>query len=252
MRTLSTTELLELWEQGYGRPSAEQALLLLRAACPEMSPDAPARLSIGWRDLLLVELRERMFGPRLAGLVDCPRCGERLEIEFDTVALRSGQPAAPPEALSVQAGGYTLALRLPDSIDLATAARAQDLEEARRLLLARCLRSVHSSVRFEENVAEQAEAVQTWPAGVIEAAARRMAEVDPLATVELELTCPDCGCAWSALFDIVSFFWAEIDAWAQRLLQDVHALASSYGWSEADILGMSPWRRQIYLGLIGA
>ncbi len=248
MRTLSTTELLELWEQGYGRSSAEQALLLLRAACPEMSSDAPARLSIGRRDLLLVELRERTFGSRLAGLVDCPRCGERLETELDTKELRSGQPATSPEALSVQAGGYTLALRLPDSMDLAAITRAPGVADARRLLLERCVLAVHA----EDEGGGPLPAVGDVPATVIDTAIRSLAEADPLATVELQLTCPHCGCAWTALFDIVSFFWAEIDAWAQRLLQEVHTLASVYGWSEAAILSMSPWRRQIYLELIGA
>ena len=35
-----------------------------------------------------------------------------------------------------------------------------------------------------------------------------------------------------------------------RFLRDVHTLASTYGWREADILALSPWRRQYYLALI--
>jgi hypothetical protein len=57
--------------------------------------------------------------------------------------------------------------------------------------------------------------------------------------------------SWDVLFDIVSFFWAEIGAWAQRLLREVHALASAYGWREADILALSAWRRRQYLDLAG-
>ena len=63
------------------------------------------------------------------------------------------------------------------------------------------------------------------------------------------LYCPECGHRWHATFDIVSFFWSEIDAWAYRTLHQVHRLASAYGWREADILAMSPWRRQFYLSL---
>jgi hypothetical protein len=33
------------------------------------------------------------------------------------------------------------------------------------------------------------------------------------------------------------------------MLYDVHALASAYGWREADVLAMSPMRRQVYLEL---
>jgi hypothetical protein len=52
-------------------------------------------------------------------------------------------------------------------------------------------------------------------------------------------------------FDIISFFWKEIDHWVKHLLLDVHVLAKAYGWSENDILEISPWRRRIYLEMIG-
>jgi hypothetical protein len=34
------------------------------------------------------------------------------------------------------------------------------------------------------------------------------------------------------------------------MLRDVHALATAYGWREADIVAMSPWRRQVYLDMV--
>jgi hypothetical protein len=49
---------------------------------------------------------------------------------------------------------------------------------------------------------------------------------------------------------VVSFFWMEVESWAYRILRQVHALASAYGWSEGDILAMSPWRRQFYLEMV--
>jgi hypothetical protein len=48
----------------------------------------------------------------------------------------------------------------------------------------------------------------------------------------------------------VSFFWQELDDWADRVLRDVHELASAYGWPENEILALSPRRRQCYLDLI--
>ena len=38
-------------------------------------------------------------------------------------------------------------------------------------------------------------------------------------------------------------------AWARRTLRDVHVLARAYGWREADVLALSPTRRQIYVEL---
>ena len=78
-----------------------------------------------------------------------------------------------------------------------------------------------------------------------------MARADPQADVTFSITCPACGHAWQAIFDIVSFFWREVNAWSYRLLYEVHLLASAYGWREADILAMSPWRRQCYLEMTG-
>ena len=47
-----------------------------------------------------------------------------------------------------------------------------------------------------------------------------------------------------------SYLWHEVDAWALRLLRDVHRLARAYSWREADILALSPSRRQCYLDLL--
>jgi hypothetical protein len=63
----------------------------------------------------------------------------------------------------------------------------------------------------------------------------------------LELRCPTCDHAWRAHFDIVAFFWAELDAQAKRLLSEVHTLAWAYGWREPDILSMNARRRRFYL-----
>ena len=85
---------------------------------------------------------------------------------------------------------------------------------------------------------------------MIEAITQRMAAVDPQADIRLKVTCPACQHTWLASFDTVHFFWDEIDAWARRTLQEVHVLASAYGWSETDILKLSAWRRRAYIELV--
>ena len=78
-----------------------------------------------------------------------------------------------------------------------------------------------------------------------------MARRDPQAEVLLDLDCPACNHRWQILFDIASFFYAEVSAYAKRLLREVHTLARRYGWREADILSMSTARRQFYIELPG-
>jgi len=64
------------------------------------------------------------------------------------------------------------------------------------------------------------------------------------------VVCPDCNDAFEARLDPPDFLWAEVDARARGLLDDVHTLANAYGWREVDILALSPPRRRAYLDLV--
>jgi hypothetical protein len=245
MRPLSAEELLAIWEQGWGGTPSQQALALLAPACPESAADDLAALGIGERDWRLLGLREKVFGPHIAAVTVCPGCGQRLEIAMQVADVRVPEPPDVPvegTALSVQ--DYEVCFRLPTAADLDAIGAETDLGEARNALLRRCLMSARDG-------GGDAVPVERLPEGVLSAVVTRMAEVDPQANVQLALACPSCQQKWASAFDIGRFFWAELDAWAQRLLRQVHALALAYGWREADIVAMSPLRRQMYLELIG-
>jgi hypothetical protein len=243
MRALSTSELLRAWEQGHGEPSYRRALLLLTAACPEQSPGELAKLSIGSRDARLMTLREWTFGPKLTCITTCPDCGERLEINASVADIRIGAPEPEENRFHLASGDYQIDFRLPCTIDLKEASGYLDSESVRMAIIRRCILKAR---RSDEEVA-----VDQLPAPVIKVAVAHMAEHDPQADTRLALTCPGCGHRWNALFDIVSFFWTEIQSWAMRILREVHILASVYGWQEADILTMSPLRRRSYLSMVG-
>lgn len=237
MRPVSASELLNVWEHGQGQRSVQRALALLAAACPGTPPDELAKLSIGRRDALLLTLREWTFGSRMACVVACPACGERLEPSFDAadIRLETAEEAGSGE-LSLTFHGREVRFRLPNSLDMLALAGSQDLAGARRALLDRCLSKPPRRPVPEELAAE---------------VARKMTEADPQADVQLALSCPSCAHSWSAVFDITSFFWREIEAWACRVLREVHALAFAYGWQEDYILSLSPRRRQAYLQMVG-
>ena len=205
-------------------------------------------MNIGLRDAILIDLREATFGSRLAGLATCPSCGERLDVTIDLddlPARRSAlQPAGPDETrlLTVSKQGYEVEFRLPNSHDLVRVSGLEQAEDAHRFLLEAC---VISARRDGVNLPPAA-----LPDGVVAAVDAEMLEVDPLAKLVVSLSCPVCQHRWPMLFDIVSYFWSEIQTWAGRLLREVHQLASAYGWPESDILQMSAWRRRRYLELI--
>lgn len=239
MRALSASELLVAWERGLKQRPVERALTLLAATDSENPRDALAKLCIGRRDDRLLSLREQMFGSELNSLADCPGCGERLELTFTAADLRASSSVPTPEELSLKVGDWQVEFRLPNSDDLLQIADVKDATAGRELLLKKC---VLSAVRNQK-----ARAVDELPEKVVIAVIQRMSDSDPQGNVQLALSCPVCACEWQTSFDIVSFLWSEINAWAHRMLREVHTLARAYGWREADILALSPWRRQVYL-----
>lgn len=243
MRSLSPAELLDVWERGRPLPSWRRALALLSFAEPDTPPEALETLSIGQRDAKLLTLREAIFGSRMECLAVCPACSERLELTLNAADLRAPiGDDVPTGPLELEAEGCALAVRAPDSRDLEAISKLPDPAEARRRLLERCIVSARREGR-DVPADELSEAMTA-------AAAERIARAEAQADVQLDLTCPTCGHAWRALFDIVSFFWAEIQAWAHRAFREVHRLALAYGWSESEILAMTPARRRIYLEML--
>jgi hypothetical protein len=243
MNALSTSDLLNVWESGLDQPPAKRALSLLVVANPNVSPGELAKLSIGQRDFGLLMLRELVFGSNIECIATCPTCKEQLEFAFRTDDIRTKSEINSTEPLTLEMDGYEIQFRLPNSLDLIAVSDFNDVLSARDFLLKCCLLRVAKDGKSEhlENPRHE----------VIEAISARMSEIDPQADMQLSLICPTCRHAWQAAFDIVSFLWREIDAWAQRTLLEVVYLASSYGWRESDILNMSPWRRQFYLGALG-
>jgi hypothetical protein len=115
--------------------------------------------------------------------------------------------------------------------------------DAERRLLSRCVLKARRADRpcdFDD-----------IPNEALQALGDQLASLDPLADLRMELRCPACDHAWVVVFDIAGFLCQEIDHWAGRMLRTVSELAGAFGWSERDILRISPLRRQLYLGMLG-
>lgn len=232
MRVLHDTELLNLWERGARRHPLDRALLALAAALPQVPSDTLADWPIGRRNQQLARLRCQCFGPLLRGWATCVKCGEKLEFEMDGKLL-SGQEkhdlAGHEETVTINDRIF----RLPTSRDLAQAAQALDPAEGAARLATSCQVAGPVPAKWEE-----AELVATGEA---------LALADPLAETRITFRCPDCGSEWKETLDFADFFWTELQARIRHLLLEIHTLASAYGWSEADILALSPERRATYL-----
>ncbi|MDH4234860.1 MAG: hypothetical protein OEV15_06985 [Gallionella sp.] len=214
---------------------------------PEYSRDELALLPLGQRDAQLLALRQATFGDILNNLSNCPQCNEAVEFEIPCSSLHA--PGAPVHECTLDAGGYLLRIRPLTSFDFAAAAGAADVAGARRVLLRRC---VVEARRNDGSGNDVFAGPDELPEAATEAVAQAVLSTDPQAELLFELACPACGHRWQATMDIAQILWKEVDARAQRLLMEIHLLARAYGWREADILGMSPARRNAYLQRVAA
>jgi hypothetical protein len=243
MRSLTANDILYIWEIGQNQHSIDRALTMLAVAMPDRTTDELARLSIGRRDSWLLMLRELTVGAQLASVVPCPQCGEQLELDLNVRDLRFTDPtvAFEPES-TVNLAEFTIQIHLPNSYDLAAVVGCLDVETAYRQLLQRCIVQID---RLGQSIG-----AEELPLTILQQVSEQIAEIDPQAEIILTPICPACKHTWQVLFDIVTFLWTELSDRARRLMQEVYLLARSYGWREADILAMSPLRRQFYLNLV--
>ena len=239
---LSAAEALNVWERARSVSPVDCALLLAASAGNGVSRDELAQCSIGRRDAHLLNLHEKLFGPKMTGRANCPACAQAIEMNFSVTEIRAGSEEGFAPQFTTRFDEYEITFRLPNSNDLATLVAGDDIVTQKRRLAQRCVLSASRDA--------QAIAFEQLPNEAVSALSERMAELDPQGDVQLALTCPRCSNRWEAPLDIVSFVWTEVQAHAAQLLRDVHLLASNYGWHEAEILSLSPARRQAYLELI--
>jgi hypothetical protein len=232
---VNAADLLAIWEDGRQMPPLRRARLLSTLTPDDASQAAP---SIGETNARLLSLRRLLFGSAIAGMATCPSCDSKLDVtmrvEDFLAACQDHEGSSGTRTIEVD--GQALHFRLPTLEDLEAVDQSLSYAEAQTQLLRACVHDIDPAQVTQLNEPLLAE----------------MARLDPLAEPNLALTCEACGHAFTLAFDVSAFLWREIEGWVARLLGDVHIIASAYGWSEREILSLSPTRRQVYLDLICA
>lgn len=227
-------EDLELDFSASDRPALVTALL---AACV-----APTDAEHWWQRpvgertaALLALLRESEGAEAIAPSVRCEAagCGARLEIELPHAAFAVAPPASEAIAIDRDAGEH-LVLRRPTGEDLRAwrTLRPTSREQALMAMLTTL------SIAGEPHPGDAARAAEA------------LAEADPLVAFSVFCACPACGHEAEREVDLEGLALQRLAAHQRALLHDVHALASRYGWSESEILALTPARRARYLELI--
>lgn len=244
---ISAFDLLRVWESGAAVDGPGRALLLQSLVHPDDDVERLRAVPLGVRDGELMALRAALFGDLLQLRARCPACAEELEFGID---VRQLLPPAEPSGRSgegpvLAVDEWTVAFRVPTVADFdAASASLRDggREEARRSLLAACVLRVERAGRPAS--------VRDLPAAVAGQVVEAIGRADPVADLALELSCPGCGTTTTAVLDVPETVWTELEIWVRGTLAEVHQLAAAYGWSEQEVLGVSPARRRIYLELV--
>jgi hypothetical protein len=224
--------------------------LLARCMVPPGGDPGPARDVVGdlvvpQRDLALVALRRRSLGDRIKVELTCGACESAHEVGIDLDRVQAGDQC--PRAVEVAADGRHVTVRLPTARDQerVLAEAGADLGARRRRLVADAVESVDGAPAIPEALATLGEEVWRTVEAAVEAA---LPDVD----LELTATCPSCAASIEAPVLLADLVLGELRERGRSLLREVHALASTYHWSERDILALEIPRRHSYLALIEA
>lgn len=236
MRALRGELLFRAWELGVGQDDLERPLTLLALACPGRSRDELAGLSMTQRELELLLLRRVTFGDALRGYLPCFSCaaGLEFEVQISSIIDKIRGLSVPVEA-SWRHGNALFSMRQVTSRDLMALASAPDPELHLLALCTRC-------------DPPDGPAVADCKALAVE----HFNRINEGAETRFSLQCAECSADCQVDLDIGRFLWAEVRHGAMAAFREVHELAAAYGWSEAEILGMSSMRRAMYLGMTRA
>jgi hypothetical protein len=239
-------EITGVEEQSVASTSTHDAIQLLDALVVSDHEGAlqhgeVAKLTPWDREQLLATVYIRTYGAKIESTIKCRQCGENFDMDFGVDELLASLSPCSHEVLgvSIEADGiYRLgdgiSFRLPTGED-ECAVIGLTPQEARAVLLERCVQSTTE----HEDFSKYSDLIQTT-----------MEALSPLVDIELDAMCPECGHGQSVHFDLQHYLLSAFQGERKRLMQEIHALASNYGWSLSEILGLPRSQRRTLAGLV--
>ena len=236
-------------------PLAAWTTAILTRCLVQLGPIRPVTaaavrsLCVGDREALVLQLRQLTLGDRMPCVVNCPACGQALDL-----ALHATDLLVPPYdeagptydfSSSDEGEGYHVRFRLATGADqeaVAMTART-NVPAAAAALLQRCVVGVRRNGGSDLAIGECTEELGNR-------ISQRIGEVDAQAELSFNLHCPECEKEFSAMLDAAACFRRELSQRGRDWCREVHFLAYHYHWSEQDILAMPPSRRRRYVEVL--
>jgi hypothetical protein len=195
-------------------------------------------LSVSVRTLYLLKLVETTTGQtHLDVRLKCRKtgCGQAFELEVLFAELRALPAGTENRTTAILPLIGSITLRAPTGSDQ-LAWRKESFLTAQAALVAMARRLTQDPERIPEHLtSEQLVALDM-----------AMEEADPLMAFTIQTSCPHCGGSTEVGVDIEALALDVLAEYRKELLRDVHALAKTYGWTEAEVLGVPRGRRMEY------
>jgi hypothetical protein len=220
------------------------------------------RLLIADRQYLLLKLRELTFGGRIQGTLACPwpQCRAKVDIDFsiDDVPVERCHDIAAQYRLQLSdtdgavrdEPDTSVVFRLPNGGDqeALVGILARNPAEALSALLRRCILSMPA--RPSDDGTGAGDAIEQLTARSRLEIEQAMEQFAPRIDLDMDLTCPECGRAFTTPFDLQDFFFGELRTSSDLLYRQVHYLAYHYHWSEREILELPRGKRLAYIDVL--
>lgn len=204
-----------------------------------MSMEIADQLMVGDRIFLMLQLGILHFRDLEWLTPRCEQCGTQFDVPIKRSELPVSGPRSPqyPSA-SIDVNGHKVIVRGICGGDQRWLVETCP-DDPERALIARCVLSIDD----EEPLATTLEHLLRADRGPIESA---IAECCPDVDCTLHVRCPECKTIQAIEFEP---YWLGLGD-TTGLDSEVHRIAWSYHWSEAEILSLTRQQRRSYLALI--
>jgi hypothetical protein len=201
-----------------------------------LTVDRADALSVADRQFLMRQLAALLGRDDVWLSADCGACRERFDVFIRQSQLPNQDGSTSYPFVELESDDGRCRLRVPNGRDQRLVAGIDDPGEARWALAERCFvegEGFWSAPRRDER----------WLAAVEEA----LDAESPQVALTARTQCPECG----ADNDVALDPYLVLELAPEGLFEDVHSLASTYHWSEEQILSLPTARRRLYLELAG-
>ena len=207
----------------------------------EATPALIDALSVGDRQFLVQQLAGWLEMDATWMTAVCTRCREPFDfmIRFSELPVKAAGAGYPFAWVATSRG--SACWRVPTGADQKAVAVVAAEQDAVRVLMTRCLVEIsdHDAGSTAQWVAELRDDDRQQVEASLEAVA-------PEITTAVQVSCPACSQNSQVTIDPYLCLQHRQEA----ISADIHTIASTYHWSEAEILALPKKRRRLYLQLI--